>query len=91
MVSDPALARGIDYRAAPGTVGIALLVMGACESERAYVQLLGRVGRYKEPCMRFVWSGLSEAINQQEQARLLGQLRNSGKKTTRGHQKHLLK
>ena len=37
VISDPALARGIDYRAAPGSKGIALLVMSACESERAYV------------------------------------------------------
>ena len=55
LITDPLLARGIDYRAAPRTRGIALLVMSACKSERAYVQLLGRVGRYREPCLRYVW------------------------------------
>ena len=55
LISDPDFARGIDYRASEGTRGLALLVMSACKSERAYVQLLGRVGRYKEPCERFVW------------------------------------
>lgn len=64
LISDPKLARGVDYRAAEGTTGIALLVMSECESERAYVQLLGRVGRYKEPCLRFVWSGLASVVNQ---------------------------
>ena len=74
-ITDPNLARGVDYRAAEGTIGIALLVMSACESERAYVQLLGRVGRYKDPCRRFVWSNLSYVIDQKAQARLICQLR----------------
>ena len=74
-ITDPKLARGVDYRAAEGTTGIALLVMSACESERAYIQLLGRVGRYKDPCRRFVWSNLSYVIDQKAQARLICQLR----------------
>ena len=75
MITDPTLTRGVDYRAAEGTTGIALLVMSACVSERAYVQLLGRVGRYRDPCRRFVWSDLGQVIDMKEQARLICQLR----------------
>ena len=63
VISDPELARGIDYGAAKGTGGIALFVMSSAKSERAYVQLLGRVGRYQEPCLRFVWNELDEVID----------------------------
>ena len=71
VITDPELTRGVDYRAATGTLGIALLVMSSSQSERAYVQLLGRVGRYKEPCLRFVWSELDseDVIDCYEQAR----------------------
>lgn len=55
LLTDPTLARGIDFRAHERTRGIALFVMSACHSSRAYLQLLGRVGRYREPCERFVW------------------------------------
>ena len=55
LITKRELSRGIDYRAAEGTVGLALLVMSSVASERAYVQLLGRVGRYNETCMRFLW------------------------------------
>ena len=51
--------------------------MSSSQSERAYVQLLGRVGRYKEPCLRFVWSELDseDVIDCYEQAKLLAKLR----------------
>ena len=77
VITDPELTRGVDYRAATGTLGIALLVMSSSQSERAYVQLLGRVGRYKEPCLRFVWSELDseDVIDCYEQAKLLAKLR----------------
>ena len=74
VISDPELARGIDYRAAKGTEGIALFVMSSAKSERAYVQLLGRVGRYQEPCLRFVWNELDEVIDCYEQALMLQKL-----------------
>ena len=74
VISDPELARGIDYRAAKGTEGIALFVMSSAKSERAYVQLLGRVGRYQEPCLRFVWNELDEVIDYYEQALTLQKL-----------------
>ena len=37
LITNPNHARGIDYRASERTRGIALLVMSACNSERAYV------------------------------------------------------
>ena len=75
MINNPLLARGVDYRAAAGTAGIALLVMHTCPSERDYVQLLGRVGRYKEPCKRFVLSGLEQTIDVIAEAQLISRLR----------------
>ena len=85
LITDPTLARGVDYRAAEGTHGIALFVMSACDSDRAYVQLLGRVGRYREPCLRYVWDGLRSEVDSLKQATMLGNLRR--RKTARGHLK----
>ena len=85
LITDPTLGRGIDYRAAEGTRGIALFVMSACDSERAYVQLLGRVGRYKEPCLRYVWDKLESEIDIYKQATMLGSLLRE--KTVRSHGK----
>ena len=55
LITEPELARGIDYRVqtSSGTEGIALFVMSSAANLRAYVQLLGRVGRYSEECKRF--------------------------------------
>ena len=75
LITEPELARGVDYRAASGTHGISLLVMSASKSDRAYVQLLGRVGRYGEPCQRFVWDQLDDPVDAYEQAILLARLR----------------
>ena len=44
--------RGYDYDTKHGD-GIALLVVSSVSSDRAYKQLMGRVGRYKKPCKRF--------------------------------------
>lgn len=85
LITDATLARGVDYRAADGIKGLALLVMSSSQSERAYIQLLGRVGRYREPCLRFVWDELDEVICCYDQATLFGKLRN--KKTARRHHK----
>ena len=74
LISDPTLTRGVDYRAAEQTRGIALFVMSACNSEREYVQLLGRVGRYKEPSERYVWDRLSDVVDIKKQAKMLGKL-----------------
>lgn len=39
------------------------------------MQLLGRVGRYGEPCQRFVWDQLDAPIDADEQTVLLARLR----------------
>ena len=38
--------------------------MSEVDNERAYIQLLGRVGRFKEPCKRFKWDGLDSPVNE---------------------------
>ena len=81
LITDHELIRGIDYRSAPGTKGISLLVMSSVGNQRAYLQLLGRVGRFKEPCQRFVWNELSEVVDSYEEAKMWARLRN---KTVKG-------
>ena len=63
LVTKPALMRGIDYRVKQGTMGISLLVMSPFENKRAYVQALGRVGRFHEKARRFVWDQLQEPVD----------------------------
>lgn len=62
MITDIELTRGVDYRAAPGVKGIALLVMSPMPSDRALIQLLGRVGRFFEESRRFKCSKLRETV-----------------------------
>ena len=50
-------------------------------NERAYIQLLGRVGRYREPCQRFLWDELEDPVDILVQAKMWAELR---KKTVRG-------
>ena len=73
LITEAELARGIDYRVAPNseTEGISLFVMSKAANLRAYVQLLGRVGRYKEECKRFKWTELKDPIDRLAQARML--------------------
>ena len=68
LITDPELARGLDYRCADGTKGISLLVMSQSPSVRAYTQLLGRVGRYHEPCLRFLWRELEDPVDRNLEA-----------------------
>ena len=75
LISEPELARGLDYRCADGTKGISLLVMGESSSVRAYIQLLGRVGRYHDPCLRFLWDELDDRVCQFQEAVGLAKLR----------------
>ena len=63
IVTDPKLMRGVDYRAAKHTRGISLLIMGDFDSQRSYIQGLGRVGRYNECSQRFIWEQLKEPVN----------------------------
>ena len=85
LITDPELSRGIDYRAAEGTVGIALLVMSSVQSQRAFIQLLGRVGRYREPCKRFLWNELDDTVCPFLSALLLNKLKQG--KTVKRHTK----
>ena len=49
--------RGVDYRTANG-IGIKLLIARNFQSQRAYIQGQGRVGRYMEDCERFMLAGI---------------------------------
>ena len=48
-------ARGLDFNAEHG---ISLLIAAPLPHERALQQLMGRVGRYGQPCTRFILAGL---------------------------------
>ena len=74
VVTDAELMRGVDYRSAKNA-GISLLIMGAFASTRAFVQGLGRVGRYTEPCQRFLHSDLKSAVDDDSQAAIIGLLK----------------
>ena len=76
VVSDPALMRGVDYRAANGTMGISLLIMSGFDSDRAYIQALGRVGRFGELYKRFIWDGLEQTVDINAKIAKLSKLRN---------------
>ena len=52
VVTDPRLMRGFDYRTADKK-GIALMLCLGFDTRRGYVQALGRVGRFGDPCKRF--------------------------------------
>ena len=57
--------RGLDYNTAH-YAGIALLIAQPCTSKRAYVQALGRVGRYGTQCKRYVLgNAVDEAAEKQ--------------------------
>ena len=64
LVTDTDLMRGVDYRVLAGTMGISLLIMSSFENKRAYVQALGRVGRFHEKAKRFVWDQLTEPVDE---------------------------
>ena len=67
--------RGIDYASSERN-GIELLVASPFPTTRDYVQGLGRVGRYSEPCARYKWVGKSEfeVVDQQEELRRRGKI-----------------
>ena len=67
--------RGVDYRAAVGTEGISLLIMSSFDTTRAYVQALGRVGRFNEPSKRFIWEQLKEPVDTSAQIAQIADLR----------------
>ena len=56
VVTKPYLMRGFDYRSADGK-GIALMMCLGFDTRRGYIQALGRVGRFNDPCKRFILKG----------------------------------
>ena len=77
LVTDPILMRGVDYRVKTGTMGISLLIMSDFANRRAFVQALGRVGRFNERCKRFVWDKLEAPVNCKLQVANMAALRES--------------
>ena len=75
LVKDPNLMRGVDYRSLAGTEGISLLIMSCFQSTRAYIQALGRVGRYHEPARRFIWDRLEEPVDKKAEIGKIAELR----------------
>ena len=56
VVTEPRLMRGFDYRSEDKN-GIALMMCYDVGTLRDYIQALGRVGRFDDPCMRYTLSG----------------------------------
>ena len=52
LISKSYGSRGLDYRSVENQLGICLIVLSSSASEREWLQLLNRVGRYKEECLR---------------------------------------
>ena len=69
IVSQPLLMRGFDYRCKDG---IRLLIASKLDSARAYVQALGRVGRYTDPCERFKLSTVEVGYFEKSSTSLYG-------------------
>ena len=68
------LMRGIDYRFSTEvpqseTDGIDLLIAKSFSNHRAFDQGRARVGRYREPCGRFILAGI-EAVDQEKVSEL---------------------
>ena len=78
FVSKKHLMRGVDYRTDKThehTLGISILIMKSFDTTRAFIQGLGRVGRFKEKCLRFVWEQLHEPVDLGAGARVTAKLR----------------
>ena len=76
LVTKPELMRGVDYRVEAGTQGISLLIMSKFSNTRAYVQALGRVGRFTEKARRFVWDGVvGTPVDEHAEVLLMAELR----------------
>ena len=56
-MTDELLMRGVDYRC---EAGIDLFIDTPASNERAYLQALGRVGRYNDVCTRYVRDDLDK-------------------------------
>ena len=60
VVTEPLMMRGLDYRSASGFI---LVIATQLKNHRAFMQALGRVGRYEEPCERYIEPGLEPVDN----------------------------
>ena len=58
IIIDQRHARGVDFRAMDN-FGLDLLVAAGVANQRSLIQLGGRVGRYDQPCKRFILDGVS--------------------------------
>ena len=76
IISDLELVRGVDYRSGDG-LGIDLLIAHSLPTTRELKQLLGRVGRYGEPCSRYHVNSLSKEtlVNDEDETQMLGNIR----------------
>ena len=73
LITELSLMRGVDYRRP--IIGADLLLARDFPTTRSFVQGLGRVGRYSEPCARFQLDTMEQPlINQEEELRLRGQI-----------------
>ena len=68
VTSDESHMRAYDYRAVDG-LGIALFIDKPLSCKRTLIQALGRVGRYGEPCRRFIRTGM-KPIDAAENAKI---------------------
>ena len=65
IIIDQRHARGVDFRAMDG-FGLDLLLAVGVANQRSLIQLGGRVGRYDQPCSRFILDGV-DAIREAEE------------------------
>ena len=63
--------RGFDYRSAAGTDGIALLIAKTFNSKRAFLQGLGRCGRYSDQYRRAILTGTEPYLQEKLAKRLI--------------------
>ena len=66
--------RGLDYRSIENLLGICLIVLSPCMSEREWLQLLNRVGRYDEQCFRIVNSKI-EKVDEAAYMKFVGKVK----------------
>ena len=69
--TEPIAMRGLDYRAKQHD--IKLIIARDFPNLRAFIQALGRVGRYDEDCERYLVPGLTP-VNKEEELALAGRL-----------------
>ena len=66
--------RALDYRSFENPLGICLIVLSSSASEREWLQLLNRVGRYKEECLRIVNSKV-EKVDEATYVKFVGRVK----------------